>query len=179
MEIKRAKVDLFSAVRAFYDAVIDGIGSTGDSVGWKKDSYPTSVFLEDSMQKGDLYIAEENEMIIGAMVLNHQASDEYKKVRWSVSAEDSEVTVIHALAVHPSYLGKGYAKQLVRFAIDCARRDGQKAIRIDVLPRNRRAKALYTGMGFQYLHTLPMFYDDVGWTDFELYEYPLEESATL
>jgi len=49
---------------------------------------------------------------------------------------------------------------------------------LDVLPRNRRAKALYTGMGFQYLHTMPMFYDDVGWTDFELYEYPLEESAT-
>ena len=174
MEIKRAKVNQFIAVRAFYDAVIDGISSTGDSVGWKKDSYPTSDFLMDSMQKGELFVAKENGMIIGAMVQNHQASDEYKKVQWSVQAEDSEVTVIHALAVHPSYQGRGNAKQLVQFVIDCARRNRQKAIRIDVLPRNRRAKALYTGIGFQYLHTLPMFYEDVGWTDFELYEYPLE-----
>ena len=173
MEIRRAAVNQFSAVRAFYDAVIDGISSSGDSVGWKKDSYPTSDFLMDSIRKGELFIAEEKGTIIGAMVLNHKAGDEYKKVQWTVQAEDAEVTVIHALAVLPSYQGKGYAKQMVQSVIDCSRGDGQKAIRIDVLQRNRSAKALYTGIGFRYLETLPMFYEDVGWTDFELYEYPL------
>ena len=28
-------------------------------------------------------------------------------------------------------------------------------------------------LGFTYLHTLKMFYEDTGWTDYELYEYKL------
>ncbi|MBQ4016799.1 MAG: GNAT family N-acetyltransferase, partial [Oscillospiraceae bacterium] len=90
-----------------------------------------------------------------------------------VRAEETEVTVIHALAVRPTCWRKGYAKQLVRFAIDYARDHHQKVIRLDVLKGNRNAGKLYTGMGFRYLHTLPMFYEDTGWADFDLYEYPL------
>ena len=75
--------------------------------------------------------------------------------------------------MHPAQKQKGYAKQMVQFAIDYARRNGQKAIRIDVLPRNRNAKKLYAGMGFRHVQTLRSFYDDIGWEDFEVHEYPL------
>ena len=88
-------------------------------------------------------------------------------------APETEVTVIHALAIRPTCWRKGYAKQLVRFAIDYARDHHQKVIRLDVLKGNRNAGKLYAGMGFRYLHTLPMFYEDTGWADFDLYEYPL------
>ena len=81
--------------------------------------------------------------------------------------------MIHALGILPSERGKGYARQMVEFAIDHAREENQKVIRLDVLKGNKGAKRLYSGMGFRYLHTLPMFYEDTGWTDFELYEYPL------
>ena len=87
------------------------------------------------------------------------------------------MTVIHALAVHPAHRGKGYAKEMVRFVVDRARENRQRAIRLDVLQRNRPARALYSGMGFRYCHTLRMFYEDVGWAAFDLYEYPLEQEA--
>ena len=77
------------------------------------------------------------------------------------------------LGVHPAHTGKGIAKQMVQFAVDFAREHQQKVIRLDVLKGNLRAEKLYTGMGFQYLHTLPMFYEDTGWTEFQLYEYRL------
>ncbi len=48
-----------------------------------------------------------------------------------------------------------------------------KAIRLDVLKGNLPAEKLYSGLGFRYLHTLNMFYEDTGWTDYELYEYTL------
>jgi ribosomal protein S18 acetylase RimI-like enzyme len=57
--------------------------------------------------------------------------------------------------------------------MDYARAHQQKVIRLDVLKGNRHAEKLYSGMGFQYLHTLPMYYEDTGWTDFKLYEYLL------
>lgn len=173
MIIRKASPDQFPDVREFYYAVIDGIGDSDDSAGWKKDIYPTQESLLSFINSGELHIAVENEKIIGAMVLNHQYNDEYRTVRWSVQVENSAVTVIHILAVHPEYTKKGYAKKLVQYAIDHARRNGQKVIRLDVLKGNLAAKKLYITMGFQYVAALPMFYEDVGWTEFELYEYSL------
>lgn len=92
---------------------------------------------------------------------------------WPTAAEDSEVTVIHALGVDPELGGRGYGRRMVQFAIDTARENQQKVIRLDVLKGNVPAEKLYSGVGFQYLHTLQMYYEDTGWTDFELYEYAL------
>ena len=61
----------------------------------------------------------------------------------------------------------------VRFAIDHAKQQRQKAVRLDVLQGNTAAEQLYASLGFRYLHTLPMFYEDTGWMQFELYEYPI------
>ena len=171
--IRKANSDQFQDIRAFYHAVIDGIGASRNSVKWKKDIYPSSEFLAESLRSGELFTVEEGGEIIGSMILNHQSNDMYRSCCWPTEASDSEVTVIHALAVHPSHSGKGCARQMVRFAINYARQHLQKAIRLDVLKGNLRAEKLYSGMGFQYLQTLPMFYEDTGWADFQLYEYRL------
>ncbi len=173
MMIRKAESIQFQAVRQFYFDVIDSVGDASDSVGWKKDIYPAPDFLNDSIQRGELFIAEEDGMIVGAMVLNHQFNDSYNAYSWPTKAEKTEVTVIHALAIRSSHRRRGYAKQLVQYAIDYARARMQKVIRLDVLKGNVNAEKLYTSMGFRYLHTLPMFYEDTGWTDFELYEYVL------
>ena len=62
---------------------------------------------------------------------------------------------------------------MVRFALDLARDMGRRAVRLDVLRGNLRARRLYTGMGFVRVAAVPMFYEDTGLTDFELYEYAL------
>jgi ribosomal protein S18 acetylase RimI-like enzyme len=173
ISIRKANLDQFQDVRAFYHAVIDGIGDAQNSVKWKKDIYPSPEFLAESLNNGELFVAEESGKIIGAMILNHQGNDMYREYCWPTEAGDLEVTVIHALGVHPSFGGKGCAKQMVQFAIDYSRQQQQKAIRLDVLKGNLRAEKLYSGLGFQYLHTLPMYYEDTGWTDFQLYEYCL------
>ena len=173
MTILRANSKQFQPVRALYHAVIDGVGDSTDSVGWKKDIYPSPDFLKDSIDNGELYIATEGETIIGAFVMNHRYNEEYKTFQWPTKAEDAEITVIHALGVHPACTGKGIARHMVQFAVDFAREHQQKVIRLDVLKGNLRAEKLYTGMGFQYLYTLPMYYEDTGWTEFQLYEYRL------
>ena len=79
--------------------------------------------------------------------------------------------MIHALGVHPDFHGKGYAKAMVRKAVAIAGESGMKAIRLDVLDGNIPADKLYQGMGFQYLASVQMYYEDTGWTSFKLYEY--------
>ncbi len=153
--------------------MIDGLAELPYGAGWKKDVYPAPVFLMDAIRGGELYIGLEEDRIIASMVLNHQCNEGYLEFQWPTEAEDTEVTVIHALGVHPSQAGRGYGRQLVQFAVDTARRDRQKVIRLDVLKGNLPAEKLYAAMGFRLLHTLPMYYEDTGWTDYELYEYRL------
>ena len=173
MKIKEATADQYQAVRLFYHHVIDGIATMPYGAGWIKDVYPAPEFLRDSINNGELYVATEDEKIVAAMVLNHVGNDSYGEYNWPTEGEESEVTVIHALGVDPEKAGTGYGKKMVQFAIEVARQNRQKVIRLDVLKGNVPAEKLYSGMGFRYLHTMPMYYEDTGWTDFELYEYIL------
>ncbi|MBS4892727.1 MAG: hypothetical protein KHX63_08960 [Veillonella sp.] len=54
-----------------------------------------------------------------------------------------------------------------------AKENKQKSIRLDVLKGNVPAEKLYSRMGFKYLCTLPMYYEDTGLTDYEIYELSL------
>ena len=173
LAVKAAEPHQLQEVKELYYAIIDAVGDATDSVGWKKDIYPAPEFLKASIESGELFIAMDGSRIVGAMVLNHEGNDSYGDFTWPTEAERNEVTVIHALGIHPEYTGRGCARQMVEYAIDHARRDEQKVIRLDVLKGNSRAEKLYSGMGFRYLHTIQMYYEDTGWTDFELYEYPL------
>ena len=171
MEIKKATADQYQSVRQFYHRVIDGIATMPYGAGWIKNVYPAPEFLRESINNGELYVAMENGNIVSAMVLNHLGNESYGAYNWPTAAKESEVTVIHALGVDPENVGTGYGKKMVQFAIDSARQNRQKVIRLDVLKGNVPAEKLYSGMGFRYLHTMPMFYEDTGRTDFELYEY--------
>ncbi|MEZ7589286.1 GNAT family N-acetyltransferase [Veillonella atypica] len=139
----------------------------------EKRFYPEPEFLLSSISKGELFVGLINNQIMAAMIINHESNEGYNNFNWSTNANEDEVIGIHALGVHPEYAGHGYAKQLVRFAIAYAKQNHQKAIRLDVLKGNVPAEKLYSSMGFKYLHTLPMYYEDTGLTDYELYELPL------
>ncbi len=173
MEIRKAAPEEFPAARAFYHTVIDGIKDSRTSVKWKKDVYPDPGLIETSIRSGEFFVGTENGELIAAMILNHACAPEYQKISWQPEAKEEEVILLHALAVHPLHTGKGHAKEMVRFAMDYGRRARQKAIRLDVLKGNAAAEKLYAGMGFRLAGSVQMFYEDTGWSDFLLYEYPL------
>ena len=173
IDIIRADKNSYGEVRNFYHSLIDSLSPERRYVGWKKDIYPSPSFLRSSIDNGDLYICRNAERIAGAMVLNHAYNESYKSCHWQISADDSELLVIHALGVHPVFQGKGFAKAMVRKAITIAGETGMKAIRLDVLAGNIPAENLYQGMGFQYLTSVQMYYEDTGWAAFKLYEYVL------
>ena len=174
MNIRQATPEEFAQVRAFYFAVIDGMAQAEYGPGWKKDIYPAPEYLRNSIRDGELYIGvDEAGEIIAAMVLNHRCNAAYLTYDWPTQATWDKVLVLHTLAVLPQHTGRGLAKQMVRFAISEAQVQGAKAIRLDVLAGNVPAEHLYPALGFAYLATIPMFYEDTGWTDYKLYELAL------
>lgn len=174
MKIEKAKTDDYQRIRAFYHALIDSLEQAEYRPGWKKDIYPAPEDLKEAIRAGCLYYGAGQEGIISAMVVNHTFQDDaYADANWRVSAADSEVLVIHMLGVGADYTRKGFAKEMVRFAIALGEETGMKAIRLDVMDGNLPAEQLYARLGFSYINTLPMFYPDVGWMKFHLYELPL------
>ena len=174
MEIRKAADNEYELVRSFYHSLIDAMADSPFYIGWEKDVYPAPEYLADSIRNGELYIGLEGERIAAAMILNHEYNESYHGQKWLVEADDSEVMVIHALGVHPDFARRGFAKQLVHKAIALAKEARMKAIRLDVLEGNAPAERLYPDLGFRYVGVLPMFYEDTGWKNFLLYEYPLQ-----
>lgn len=173
MQIVKAVINDYPTVRAFYYALTDEMEHAEFSPGWIRDVYPTQEYLKDSIRKGELYIGRCGEEIAACMVVNHNYNEAYRQVKWSVEAEDSRVLVIHALGVRRKFSGKGLAKQLVQEVIDMAEKSGIRALRLDVLKGNLPAEKVYLKMGFRYVDTLQMYYEDTGTTDYEVFERPI------
>lgn len=173
LTVRRAAEAEFAAIRSFYHRLIDLMQDSPYHPAWKKDIYPNNDDLRTALRAGQLYVGMLGDEYAAAMIVNHTCNEGYRDAPWSVDARDDEVTVIHTLGVMPTYGGRGYAKRMVREAIAIARRTGQKAVRLDVLAGNLPAERLYAGLGFRYVQTVRMFYEDTGRTEFMLYEYLL------
>lgn len=164
-------MDDYYGVRDFYYHLIDAYESSEFKPGWEKDIYPTREFLLDSIRNNELYIGEIDNSIVSCMIVNHQYNEGYNHVKWSINVSDEELYVIHALGVDPFYSGQGIAKQMVNEVIKLARMNNIKTIRLDVLQDNIPALKAYEKMGFRYVDTIKMYYEDTGWTEFKVYEY--------
>ena len=174
LKIRAARSEEFDAVRSFYHSLIDDMRDSPYLPGWEKDIYPSSEYLRDCIDRSELFVGEAGDEIAGAMVVNHSCNEGYAKAQWPTKAEPDEVAVIHILGVHPRFAGQGYAKALVDWTIENARRQGRRAVRLDVLQGNLPAENLYRSRGFRYVDTMRMYYEDTDWTDFDLFERALE-----
>ena len=171
MNIYQAKPEEFEDVLAFYYSLIDALEGLEHTPAWKKDIYPAPEDIRNAIAHGWLYYGMENGRIAASMVLNQKYNEEYNNASWKVDAAPDEILVIHLLGVHRDFTRQGFAKEMVRYAIALAQSTGMKAIRLDVLKGNLPAEKLYESLSFEYITTLPLFYEDTGWTEFELFEY--------
>ncbi len=180
MEIIQAGPEDYRRIRLFYHTLIDDMQSVEYHPGWRKDVYPDPDELKRKITDGCLYYGveqgEASPEIVSSMVIDHSFQDDaYAKAEWCIEASAEEILVIHMLGVSVKYAGRGLGRQMVRFAIEEAGKTGMKAVRLDVLEGNIPAEQLYLSMGFSYRNTVTMFYPDVGWMDFKLYEYALAQ----
>lgn len=173
MYIRKAEPHEYDAVRQFYYDLIDDMAVLPCHPKWQKGIYPDDSYLKNAVDQGQMRIVLENSSILGAMVVNHGSNDGYTQAEWLTDAATGEVTMIHTLGVAVAHMGKGIGKAMVQEAIRLARESGQKAIRLDVIEGNTPARRLYEGQGFHFICRVKMFYEDTGWCNFDLFEYPL------
>lgn len=69
--------------------------------------------------------------------------------------------------------GKGLGRALVAEIAALARKNGKRAVRLDILGTNDAAERLYCGAGFRVIQAKPMYYENAGLTEYKLPELAL------
>ena len=78
--------------------------------------------------------------------------------------------VIHLLAVHPDFQGRGLAKALLQSAVERSRSKGDRVLRLDTLTWNLPGRRLYEGFGFNWRGDFELTYPTTGTIPFSMYE---------
>lgn len=173
MKARTATKENFSAVKKFYWDLIADMAEQVDVIGWKQGIYPTDEYLHASIAAQNLIVFEDNQELLACVIVNSSTNEGYQGTAWPTSCRDEEVLIPHALGVKSSCQGKGIGRLVVQYLIDKGAKEGKKALRLDILKGNTAAETLYKKMGFVFVEEKVMFYEDTGWTEYQLFERPL------
>ena len=168
MIFRKAEKEDFNKIKSLYWTLIDQEQDDPSFPHWKKGIHPSDEMMQDSIDKGSLYVLADGDEITACVIANGEKVDGYSDAPWQIDSD--EVIVLHVLAVHPNHRGKGLARRLVENVIEQERKVGKKALRLDVIENNTTAEKLYQKLGFQYIQIKTLYYDVVGEMTFKLYE---------
>ena len=150
----------FDRVAQFYRDAIDQTPEMERFGRWIYGLHPTDGMILDYIRSGVMYTCQGGGEI-------------FCDTAWGLNLEDEQVAVVHLLCVNPKYQHQGIGKRAMAHAIALAEQMGKKAIRLDALSSNTPAHRLYESLDFESRGTAHWFTDNVGWTDFYLFERPL------
>ena len=172
MKLVQATKQDFQRITRFYRDVIARTEHMDTYARWIYGQHPTDEMIRRYIQANAMYYCEKDGSILSAVAVTQQG-EEYHGAEWSASLEDDEVSVVHLLCVAPEWQGKGIARDTMGRIIELSREMGKRAVRLDALACNTPTHRLYAFLGFQKRAQRRWYADNVGWTDFFLYEFIL------
>lgn len=174
MMLKRAEYGDIEKLENYYRYVADNTENLYQYCRWIYGKHPTDDMIEEYIKNGNMYFAEEGDMVVAAAAVTFFQNEDYHPVQWNVDAADDEVAVIHILCINPEKQRCGIAKKVVNEIIDLAKTQRMKAVRLDALCCNTPAHRLYEGLGLKKCGTQNWYAGNTGYIDFYLYEFVLD-----
>ncbi len=109
--------------------------------------YPNPGVFETDIQLRQLWLAEIDGAIVGIAAITTDQEPEYAKLGWDIN---ETAIVIHRLAVHPAYQGKGIAVALLKEAELIAQHRNIDKLRVDTNSMNKATQALFPKLGYEF-----------------------------
>ena len=170
MNIRRAMIFDLPGVERVYDEIHDAEARGLITTGWLRGVYPTAATAEAALRRGDLFVLETADGILGAAVINQLQVDVYAGAPWGSDAPDDAVCVLHTLVISPRAGRRGLGRRFVGFYEDHARRLGCTELRIDTNARNAAARAMYAALGYREIAVVPTVFNGIPGVDLVLLE---------
>ncbi len=147
--IRKANINDIDKINEIYEGIHTQEEKGEISPGWKRGVYPTRQTAIDAVEMGEMFVETDEDRLVASAVINKRQVPEYINCPWKYTADDSEIMVLHTLAVHPEASGRGYAKAFVKFYEEYALSQGCHYLRFDTQVVNHAGKKLYTGLGYR------------------------------
>lgn len=168
--LKKCEISDIDRISNFYQYVCENTKNMKRLGKWIYGLHPTKEQTEAYIKSGFMYFFEENGEILGAVAITPFQETEYQEIEWQIVCHNNEVSAVHLLAVNPDYQGCGIARNIMRNAIDIAKNNNSKAVRLDALSCNAPAHRLYQSIGFEKIGICNLYTDNVGNAEFYLFE---------
>ena len=170
MELLRASGKDFERIKQFYRSVILHTENMDIYAKWVYGQHPTDDMILGYIRSGAMYFCEREGELVSVVAVTPCQNDDYHDTLWSVSVADNQVATVHILCVAPTLQKQGIARETMKLVIELSRNMGKKALRLDALSCNTPAHHLYEALGFKKMSVRRWYAENVGWTDFYLYE---------
>ena len=111
------------------------------------DIYPSAKIIDADIRSGQMSVGRIGGVIAVAFSLEQCAAGDYERASWRYTAP--RFAVLHRLCVHPSFLGRGIARQAMDYVETETLARGVCAIRLDAFSQNPAALRMYETRGYQ------------------------------
>lgn len=175
MLFRKAKAEDIDAVSRIYADIHTEEEEGRVTIGWIRGVYPERVTAEAALERGDLFVLEEEGEVWGTAIINQHQVDVYEGAGWSQEAPCERVMVLHTLIISPAWSGRGYGRSFVKFYEEYAAEHGSPYLRMDTNARNRNARALYKKLGYREADIVPCVFNGIEGVQLVL----LEKKLTL
>ncbi len=145
--IRRAKISEISEILNLTKACAANMVKNG-IYQWNE-HYPSKKAFENDIERSELFVLEKNHEIIGIVVISSLMDKEYIPIQWLTP--NTKNVYIHRLSVHPNQQGKGYARKLMDFAENYAKKHNFVSVRLDTFSQNIRNQKFYETRGYHRL----------------------------
>jgi GNAT superfamily N-acetyltransferase len=112
------------------------------------ENYPQEKDFRQDIEKGDLYVAERDGIMLGFVCVNKTEPVEYNGLKWS---SKEEAMVVHRMAVNPAYRRNGVGTELMRFADELALKNNIRYLKTDTNSVNTKMNALFVKCGYKFI----------------------------
>lgn len=148
--INKAKLSDLQEIKKLTEACAAALRQQG--IHQWNENYPSRHQLRADIENEDLYIYQQNNQIIGIVMLSTRVDEVYKPVNWITKT--TRQLYVHRLAVLPEHWGKGFAQRLMDFAEDFARKNECISVRLDTFSQNQRNQRFYEARGYRKLEDI-------------------------
>ena len=158
MNIRRATLFDLPGVAKVYEEIHGAEEAGLITTGWIRGVYPVRATAEAALQRGDLFILEKGNQVLGSAIINRIQVDVYESAPWRY---DDEVCVLHTLVISPRSRRKGYGRAFVEFYEDYALDHDLYELRMDTNARNTVARDMYARMGYREIAVVPTVFNGI------------------
>ena len=101
MIFRKASAADVSAVEEIYNDIHTEEEKGKLTIGWIRGIYPTRATAEGALQRGELFVLENEGRVVGAGIINQDQAEAYAQGRWEHELPPEQVCVLHTLVVSP------------------------------------------------------------------------------